>query len=57
MLPILSKGVDGIEFKRAAVKTASASVAASALQVLGMLQWEGGNWTVLDIPSDAVLLI
>ena len=56
-LPILAKGVDGLGFRSAAVNAAAASVAASALDVVGMLQWEGKNWTVSAILSDAVLVM
>ena len=56
-LPILEKGVDGLGFKRAAIKSAAAYVAASTLEVLGILQWEGENWTVSAISSDAVLVM
>ena len=57
LLPILAKGLNGIGFKRADVKAEATSVAASALKVLGMSQWEGKIWTVPDIHSDAVLVM
>ena len=56
-LPILAKWVDGLGFKRAAINAAADSVAASEMEVLGMLKWGGKNWTISDIRSDTVLVM